>query len=136
MGSEVDAGYSGTPLPKKLGVTAHTRVKITNAPDSFEPRIQPFTTADDDLDIAIAFCRTIADLEEAFELRRDIRPAGAIWIAWPKKTSTIATELTENTLRDLGLPLGIVDNKVCAIDEHWSGLRFVWRKELRANLPL
>lgn len=127
----MSTGYSGTPLPKKLGVSEDSRVLFTNAPASFVSAVGLSSNAETDLDVVVAFCLTLADLDAAFALRDAIKKNGAIWIAWPKKASKIPTEITEQTLRDVGLPLGIVDNKVCAIDETWSGLRFVWRKELR-----
>ncbi len=125
------SGYSGTPLPKKLGIGPDSRVQFVRAPESFVAEVGLDTNAADDLDVVVVFCLTLKDLEEAFALKTAIKKAGAIWIAWPKKASKIPTEITEDTLRDVGLPLGLVDNKVCAIDEKWSGLRFVWRKELR-----
>jgi hypothetical protein len=129
-------GYSGTPLPKKLGIDPSKRVKVINPPSGFLPVVQPFIDADDSLDVCIAFCLTLADLDAAFEWRSELKANGGLWIGWPKKSSKIPTEITEQTLRDVGLPLGIVDNKVCAIDEAWSGLRFVWRKELRDRIQL
>jgi len=127
----MSAGYSGTPLPKKLGIGENSRVHFVRAPSTFVEEVGTDTNAEDDLDVAVVFCITLDDLEKAFELKTAIKKAGAIWIAWPKKASKIPTEITEDTLREVGLPLGLVDNKVCAIDEKWSGLRFVWRKELR-----
>jgi len=141
----VTAGYSGTPLPKKLGISPDSRVLVWNPPPPGEGRvgvafgslevfidsISPFVHAEDDLDVVVAFCTTVKELEEAIGLRDRIKKNGAIWISWPKKSSKLPTELTEDTLREIGLPTGLVDNKVCAINEQWSGLRFVWRKELR-----
>jgi len=127
----MNAGYSGTPLPKKLGIAEGSLVHFTNAPESFVEEVGVDTNAVEAIDVAVAFCVTLADLDAAFALRDRIKKNGAIWIAWPKKSSKVPTEITEQTLRDVGLPLGIVDNKVCAIDEKWSGLRFVWRRELR-----
>jgi hypothetical protein len=127
----MDAGYSGTPLPKKLGIAPDSRVRLVRPVDGFVEAVSPFVEAEDDLDVIVAFCTTLLELEEAIGLRGKIKKNGAIWISWPKKSSKLPTELTEDTLRDVGLPTGLVDNKVCAINEQWSGLRFVWRKELR-----
>jgi hypothetical protein len=98
------AGYSGTPLAKKLGIKPGDTVALVGAPAGFE----------DDLDGL---------------------PDGSVWVAWPKRSSGRATDLDENRLRDIGLPHGLVDNKVCAVDDVWSGLRFVWRKENRQQPP-
>ena len=139
------AGYSGTPLAKKLGIAPDSRVLVWNPPppgegrvgvgfgslEAFLEAISPFVPAEDDLDVVVAFCTTRDDLQDAIDLREKIKKNGAIWISWPKKSSKLPTELTEDTLREVGLPTGLVDNKVCAVDEQWSGLRFVWRKELR-----
>jgi hypothetical protein len=84
------------------------------------------------LDLIVLFTKSRADLERRFgKLASAIRPAGALWIAWPKRSSGIRTDLTEDVLREVGLPQGLVDTKVCAIDDTWSGLRFVFRKENR-----
>jgi len=102
--------------------------------DGFLQEVAPFESSDDELDVLVAFCKTLAELEEAFAMRFRLKPTGGLWISWPKKAARIPTEITEDVLRTVGLPLGLVDNKVCAIDERWSGLRFVWRKELRVGL--
>ncbi|HJP81993.1 MAG TPA: hypothetical protein VJ835_00685 [Fimbriimonadaceae bacterium] len=130
----MNAGYSGTPLPKKLGIKPDSRVSIVRAVPGFEAAIEPFQLADSTIDILIAFCQTRAELEAISERRIEIEPDGSIWICWPKKSSKLPTEITENLLRDVLLPTGLVDNKVCAIDDQWSGLRFVWRKELRNSI--
>jgi len=127
----MDAGYSGTPLVKKLGIAPDSRVLVVRPVDGFLEAVSPFDEAEDDLDVAVAFCTTREELQDAIDLRDKIKKNGAIWISWPKKSSKLPTELTEDTLREIGLPTGLVDNKVCAINEQWSGLRFVWRKELR-----
>ena len=100
----------------------------------FLDAVAPFESADGELDVVVVFCKTLNELEEAFEWRHRLKPNGGLWISWPKKASKIPTEITEDMLRTVGLPLGIVDNKVCAIDETWSGLRLVIRKELRNGL--
>ena len=131
----MNAGYSGTPLPKKLGIKPASRVLIVRAVPGFEEAVEPYHRADSQIDILIAFCKTRSELEAIGERRFEIQPDGSIWICWPKKSSKLATEITENMLREVLLPTGLVDNKVCAIDEQWSGLRFVWRKELRNSIP-
>jgi hypothetical protein len=135
------AGYSGTPLAKKLGIVGGARevvFTVRHAPPGFDQTLGDIGDAVwqqslmAPLDVVVAFHTTRAGLVAEWpKLSEPARPAGAVWIAWPKKTSGIATDLTENVLRDEILPTGWVDNKVCAIDERWSGLRFVLRTELR-----
>jgi hypothetical protein len=133
------AGYSGTPLAKKLGIKEGHTVALVGAPDRFEAELEGLPDgvtlrhrAGGRPDIVIVFTTTAADLERRFaSLARSIFPAGSLWVAWPKRASGVPTDLDENRLRDIGLPKGVVDNKVCAVDETWSGLRFVWRKENR-----
>jgi hypothetical protein len=130
----VTAGYSGTPLPKKLGVKPGHRVLVVDAPDGFalgplpaEVTVdrKPDTAA---YDVIVAFCRDAAALTGGFgDWRARLDLAGGLWIAWPKKSSGVPTDLTENAVRDVGLAAGVVDNKVCAIDDTWSGLRLVVR---------
>ncbi len=133
------AGYSGTPLPKKLGIGEGTRVALVNAPDGFDHTLGELPggvavtrrvgTAQD---VVVVFVKQRAALEKALpKLENAIFPAGAIWTAWPKKASRVPTDITEDTVRDVCLPRGLVDIKVCAIDDVWSGLKLVWRKELR-----
>jgi hypothetical protein len=134
------AGYSGTPLPKKLGIKEGSRLALVAAPDDFlESTLAPLpdevelrARARGPLDVIVFFTKSRADLERRFgKLASALHPAGALWIAWPKKSSSVETDLTEDTLREVGLPQGLVDTKVCAIDDTWSGLRFVIRKENR-----
>jgi len=131
------AGYSGTPLPKKLGITAGKRVALLHAPDGIEAIIQPMP-ADVTLrhslkgtgtfDVIVLFVTTQAALQRDYcRAVERLESSGGLWIAWPKKTSGVVTDLNENLLRELCLPSGLVDNKVCAIDQTWSGLRFVRR---------
>jgi hypothetical protein len=127
----MDAGYSGTPLVKKLGIAPDSRMLVIRPVDGFLEAVSPFVDEEDELDVIVAFCTTRDELQDAIDLREKIKKNGAIWISWPKKSSKLPTELTEDTLREIGLPTGLVDNKVCAINEQWSGLRFVWRKEFR-----
>jgi len=134
------AGYSGTPLPKKLGIKEGARLALVAAPDDFvESTLAPLPDqvelrrrARGPLDVIVFFTKSRADLERRFgRLASALQPAGALWIAWPKRSSGIDTDLTEDALREVGLPQGLVDTKVCAIDDTWSGLRFVIRKENR-----
>jgi hypothetical protein len=135
----VPAGYSGTPLAKKLGIRPGDTVTLVGAPQGFEDELEGLPDgvtlrrrAGGNPEVVILFTTKATDLERRFEpLAKSIFPAGSLWIAWPKKSSGVPTDLDENRLRDIGLPLGVVDNKVCAIDAIWSGLRFVWRKENR-----
>ena len=134
------SGYSGTPLVKKLGFKPGHTVWIANPPDGFDgllgslPENLTLTDRTSKADIALVFAITRPEIEEAFAKAKDKIPAnGAIWVAWPKRSSGVATDLTEDVMRDLFLPTGMVDNKVCAIDDTWSGLRFVVRKENRVN---
>lgn len=132
-------GYSGTPLNRKLGITEGSRVALLGAPERFEDELAPLPDGvtvlrrlAPGLDVAVLFVTERRQLERRFsEVAAAITPAGGFWVAWPKKSSKVATDLTEDVLRQVGLPQGLVDNKVCAVTEIWSGLRFVWRKENR-----
>ena len=129
------AGYSGTPLPKKLGLREGIRVLFVEPPEGFVDSLDLSPTiehADEQertaLDLALLFVTTKADLHQQFgRLASRLAPAGMLWVAWPKKSSGKRTDLTENTIRDFGLAAGLVDVKICAIDETWSGLKFVIR---------
>lgn len=129
------AGYSGTPLPAKLGIKAAALVLLLGAPDEFEQSLLPLpanVTISAErrrgADVILSFTRARAQLEAEFsDLAAHLQPAGGLWIAWPKKSSGMATDLHENLIRDIGLAAGLVDNKVCAVTEVWSGLRFVYR---------
>ena len=134
------AGYSGTPLPKKLGIKEGARLALVSAPDGFidttlaplPDQVEVRSRARGPLDVIVFFTKSRADLERRFaKLAAALQPAGALWIAWPKRSSGESTDLTEDVLREVGLPQGLVDTKVCAIDDTWSGLRFVIRKENR-----
>ena len=128
------AGYSGTPLPRKLGLASGQRVYVAGAPEHFAallagapdgldwlPRLAQF-------DVALVFATQRNALTREFSrVSAKMADANMIWIAWPKKTSGVATDLTENVVRDVGLAIGLVDVKVCAIDATWSGLKFVRR---------
>jgi hypothetical protein len=130
------AGYSGTPLVAKLGIRPGDRVAILSAPAGFALDLPDGATSTTRLpahaDVVVFFTRERARLENWIErLAQAVFPASAIWIAWPKKASRLACDMTEDVIRAVALPLGLVDNKVCAIDDTWSGLRLVWRKERR-----
>ncbi len=133
------AGYSGTPLPRKLGIKAGTRAAWVRAPEHFGALLGELpdgtrvkTRATAPVDLVVCFATRRAQLErELPRLQEAIRPDGAVWAAWPKRSSGMPTDITEDVIRDVALPLGLVDVKVCAIDETWSGLRLVIRKALR-----
>ena len=130
------AGYSGTPLAKKLGVTEGTTLALVAAPAGWAIEIPPDVVvkrrAGGHVDVAVAFFTSAAMLEKGLDaLGAMIFPAGGLWIAWPKKTSGVATDLGDNAVRAAALPRGLVDNKVCALDATWSALRLVWRRESR-----
>lgn len=135
------AGYSGTPLPKKLGIKPGARLGLLKAPDGFEATLGGLpegvttrTTARGPFDVVLYFTTTRADLERRFEaLAKTLDQAGGLWIAWPKRSSGVPTDLNENIIRDIGLAAGLVDNKVCAVDDTWSGLRFVIRVKDRVR---
>lgn len=130
------AGYSGTPLPRKLGIKPGHRVLILRAPEGFEPGVlgalpEDVTvarTARGTADVIVAFFDRRAELERRMPaLRERMQPAAGLWIAWPKRSSGVATDLTEDVVRELALANRLVDNKVAAIDDTWSGLRLVIR---------
>jgi hypothetical protein len=135
------AGYSGTPLPRKLGIGEGDEIAIIGAPERFEdtlgqlPDIASMHTdlADDArYDVIVTFITRRAELEaELPRLRARMAPACGLWIAWPKRSSGLPTDMTDQVVRDVALPTGLVDNKVCAIDDTWSGLRLVIRRENR-----
>ncbi len=124
------AGYSGTPLPKKLGIDDGDAVALVDAPARFPIR----ATGKAPFDVIVAFVTARGTLDATIERERArMAEDGGLWIAWPKKSSGVATDMTEQAIRDVALPTGLVDNKVCAIDEVWSGLRLVIRRELRGK---
>jgi hypothetical protein len=132
------AGYSGTPLAKKLGIKPGTKLFLSAPPGHYDELLAPLpedvkrVRKIDDADIAHFFVTARARLDK--ELRAAVskmKQEAAIWISWPKKSAKVATDITEDTVREVALPLGLVDIKVCAVDEIWSGLKLVIRKELR-----
>jgi hypothetical protein len=136
------AGYSGTPLPKKLGIKSGATVALISAPPDFEAVLGDLPSGVElarelrkgmACDVIVFFTKNLAELKKRFaSIASRLTPAGGLWVAWPKKASKVATDLTEDLVRAVGLEAGLVDNKVCAIDETWSGLRFVIRL---ANRP-
>ncbi len=143
------AGYSGTPLPKKLGIKQGHTVVLLGAPGDFESVLGdlpepvmllradlPLSQDTDSPDVVIMFVKEFDALREGFKTAAPgLNPDAALWVAWPKRASGIETDMTEDRVREVALPRGMVDNKVCAIDETWSGLRLVVRKENRADWP-
>jgi hypothetical protein len=133
------AGYSGTPLAKKLGIKEGHRVAFPSAPDGFCELLAELPSgvvvksrASGPLDVIVFFTKSRAELERRLPaLRRAMDPAAGLWIAWPKRSSGVETDMTEDVARELGLANRLVDNKVAAIDETWSGLRLVIRLEDR-----
>jgi hypothetical protein len=139
------AGYSGTPLARKLGITGGSLVVLSSAPEGFEDVLAAPEGADvrrrlppagrRAVDVAVVFTTARADLDHRFpRVAAAMRPAGGLWVAWPKRSSGVATDLTENVVREVGVAHGMVDNKVCAVTDVWSGLRFVFRLEDRPRL--
>jgi hypothetical protein len=123
------AGYSGTPLPKKLGIRPGHRVLVLGAPEGFALEgVAAGRTARGKADVIVSFHDRRAELARRMpKLRALMEPAAGLWIAWPKRASKLPTDLTEDVVRELALANALVDNKVCAIDETWSGLRLVIR---------
>lgn len=129
------AGYSGTPLLKKIGIKDGDRVLVLNAPRNMPGELRAFTDElKKDIDVILLFAMSQSEFRDEFaKAAKKIQPDGMIWIAWPKKASGIKTDLTEDVIRNFALAGIFVDVKVCAIDETWSGLKLVIRKELRAK---
>lgn len=134
----MSVGYSGTPLPKKLGIVGDVVFVVRHEPADFAATLGDYGDAVwqrnllAPIDVVVAFFTQRQRLLAEWTQLTDVaRPAGAVWVAWPKKSSGLATDITEDVLRAELLPTGWVDNKVCAIDDTWSALRFVLRKERR-----
>ncbi len=133
------AGYSGTPLPKKLGLKPQFKVAFFQLPAEVKAalkdalsRCQLARDGEQPLDFAMVFIQSQADMKEQFSsFARRLAPAGMLWVGWPKKTSGVVTDLNENDIRKIGLAAGLVDVKVCAVSEVWSGLKFVIRVQDR-----
>jgi hypothetical protein len=136
MGSSIKtAGYSGTALIKKLGIKEGSVIILINAPENYSETLGelPADTVFKSrltvtFDFIQFFAKSTAELQSGFNnLKKHLKPGGALWISWPKKASKIKTDLDENKIREIGLCNGLVDVKVCAVDEKWSGLKFVFR---------
>ncbi len=135
------AGYSGTPLAQKLGIKPGFSLALINAPEGFEDLLKGLPDDVDPvrglkgrqpIDVLVVFVTKRTDLVKRFAqaaARLSEQTGAGIWIAWPKKTAGVPTDITENSIREVCLPSGLVDNKVCAIDETWSGLRMVRRRK-------
>jgi len=133
------AGYSGTPLAAKLGIKEQSEIVVVGAPEGYRELLEPLPASvrfapepSASTDIVQVFTTRRAELAQALtRYRKLLSPQAAVWVSWPKKSSKVSTELTEDVVRELALPLGFVDVKVCAVNEVWSGLKLVVRKELR-----
>jgi hypothetical protein len=133
------SGYSGTPLPRKLGIKQGARVALVDAPDNFEATLGALpdgvtvrTRARGPVDVIVFFTTSRAKLERRIAtLRSALDPAGRLWVAWPKRASGVPTDVTEDVVREIALAHRLVDNKVAALDETWSGLQLVIRLEDR-----
>ncbi|MBO0809621.1 MAG: DUF3052 domain-containing protein [Actinobacteria bacterium] len=138
------AGYSGTPLTRKLGIRAGHEVALLGAPDGLARDLGPLPGVtlsaglggSGPLDVIVTFLRWRHELEEQLPgLRERMAPACGLWIAWPKRSARVPTDMTDGVVREVALPTGLVDNKVCAIDAAWTALRLVIRRELRPAPP-
>jgi hypothetical protein len=137
------AGYSGTPLPKKLGFKPGFRAALLGAPDDFgetlgelpeDVTVDSKLTGKSPYDLVVFFTKKRSELEKRFGvIAKRLSPAGMLWIGWPKKASGVATDVTEAVVRETGLATGLVDVKICAIDHTWSGLKFVIRVKDRVK---
>lgn len=135
------SGYSGTPLVKKLGIKENFRIALVQAPDRFTAElgslpagcnIVPQTRKP--LDLILMFVKNNGDLSKNFAvLAQALTPAGSLWVAWPKKASGIKTDLSFGVVQKHGLEIGLVDTKICAVNEIWSGLKFVYRLKDRPS---
>jgi hypothetical protein len=133
------AGYSGTPLAKKLGIREGARLYVENAPRDYRKLVAPMPEGvklvarpDRDTDLVHVFTKERKRLQAALRSwRGTLRDDAVIWLSWPKKSARVDTDITEDTIREMALPLGLVDVKVCAVDEVWSGLKLVLRREHR-----
>ena len=127
------AGYSGTPLPKKLGIKDGFQVALFEMPEDVRAELKEALSTckvvrEGPLDFSMVFVKMQAELKQKFsKLAKQLVPAGMLWVSWPKKSSGVATDLNENDVRKIGLDAGLVDVKVCAVNDVWSGLKFVIR---------
>jgi hypothetical protein len=140
----MSVGYSGTPLSKKLGFKAGQRISAPGAPPHYRKLLAPLpegiefqASVRKSTDIVHLFTTSKAELAKCLiAWLKMLSPDAAIWVSWPKKASKVATDITEDTIRAVALPMGLVDVKVCAVDETWSGLKLVLRKERRPKKPV
>ena len=135
------AGYSGTPLVKKLGIKPGFNIAFVNAPEGYAneldlpTNVSINTRSSKPLDFAQLFVKSEKKLKTKFsEYAKRLNASGMLWVSWPKKSSGVSTDLSENIVREIGLAAGLVDVKICAVDEVWSGLKFVFRLEDRAKV--
>ena len=139
MAAMATVGYSGTPLAKKLGIKPGAKVFVAGAPKGYLASLEPLPEGvafekmvSASIDLIHLFADSRAALAAALaKYRRVMAPDATIWVSWPKKASKLPTDITEDTIREVALPMGLVDVKVCAVDEVWSGLKLVIRKALR-----
>jgi hypothetical protein len=139
----MSTGYSGTPLSKKLGYKPGQRVSAPGAPPNYRKLLAPLpdgiefqTRVSKTTELVHVFTTSKAELAKKLVAWLEVLgPDVVIWVSWPKKTSKVPTDITEDTIRAVALPMGLVDIKVCAVDETWSGLKLVLRKELRPRKP-
>lgn len=132
-------GYSGTPLAKKIGIKPGTTLYAAGAPRNYLQLLHPLPEGvrvlrrmDDETDIVHIFATERARLSEALrDALAKMKQDAAVWVSWPKKASKVETDITEDTIREIALPMGLVDIKVCAVDDTWSGLKLVIRREKR-----
>ena len=139
----MDSGYSGTPLAKKLGFEEGLIVRLMNEPLAIKEHLEQTSPGHSWWlegqvpDVTVLFADSMLDCEASLvDAIPRLRENSSLWVAWPKKSSKVPTDINEKLLRDRLLPIGLVDNKICAIDETWSALRFVWRLKQRSNLSL
>ena len=133
------AGYSGTPLARKLGIGPDSEVFLANAPEGYRTLLEPLpegvrfvSSVSPRTDVLHVFSPWRAELEKALRVLRDeMNPSATLWVSWPKRAAKRPGDVTEDVVREIALPLGLVDVKVAAVDEVWSGLKLVVRKALR-----
>jgi Protein of unknown function (DUF3052) len=136
---EAAAGYSRTPLSAKLGIKSGSEIHLVDAPENYLKLVSPLPEQVDisprvskNTDIVHIFTSRKTELAKALRsYRTKLKATGVVWVSWPKKSAKVPTDITEDTVREIALPLGFVDIKVCAVTEVWSGLKLVVRKELR-----
>ena len=137
------SGYSGTPLVKKLGIKDNFRVRLIHSPENYfdllgelPSDVKFLQRKSKEVDFIHLFAKDIKTFEKSFfKIKEEIKKDGMIWVSWYKKASKITTDMSEDVIRNTALANGLVDVKVCAVDEKWSGLKIVWRKENRTPSP-